>query len=181
MTSQQIVSGWLLILSSIIFVPAGILYSGRAILKWPAAQSPGFLHWERGFVMAAILVATLGLTLLDKLLEAAGDRILAPSGMVIFLIATALVIAAEAFSLSQQKWVYAQTVVFVVLAFLGQAAFGASILITAFLPGWVGWATIIWNLGMLVYLPVFKPRDIYYPWVHYIAPLVIGINLLGGR
>ena len=49
------------------------------------------------------------------------------------------------------------------------------------LSGRVGWATIIWNPALLAAIPIFKPRDIYYPFVHYIAPLLIGITLLAGR
>jgi hypothetical protein len=179
--SEQAVAGCLLILSGILFVPGGLLYTGRAIWKWPTAQSQSYLYWERGFVMAAILVATLGLVLLEKLLEAAGERILAPSGMAIFLIGVVLVLTVETFSLSQQEWVYAPTVAFVVLAFVGQAAFGASILHSGFLPAWVGWATVIWNLTWLIILPIARPQDMYYPWLHYVAPLIIGIALLAGR
>jgi hypothetical protein len=175
------VAGWLLILSSMIFVPAGLLYTGRAIWKWPAAQSPGYLYWERSLVMAAILMATLGFILLERLLEAAGDRILAPLGMAIFLIGAILVLAAESFSLKLQEYLYAPIVVFVVLAFLGQAVFGLSILRTGILPGWVGWTAVSWNLAWLVILPIARPQDMYYPWLHYVIPLVIGITLLLGR
>ena len=181
LASQQIVAGWLLILAGVIFLPGGLLYGGRAIWKWPAAQFPNALYWERSFVMAATLSAALGLAFLERLLEAAGDGILAPSGMLIFLIGTVLVIAAETFSLGRQEWVYAPIVVFVILAFLGQAAFGAAILRTGFLPVWVGWATLIWNLAWLVILPIVSPKDMYYPVLHYVAPLLIGITLLAGR
>jgi len=175
---QHIVSSWLLILSGIIFVPGGLLYTGRAIWKWPAAQSKGYLYLERGLVVAAILVAALGLVLLERLLEAAGDDILAPLGLVIFLIGTVLVITAEAFSISGQVQVYALIAVFVVLIFLGQAVFGASILRTGILPAWVGWTTVIWNLAWLVILPITRPQDMYYPWLYYVAPELIGIMLL---
>ena len=176
--SEQVVAGWLLILSGIVFVPAGLLFTGRVILKWEAAQSQGYLYWERGLVMAAILVVALGLVLLERLLEAAGDRILAPLGMTIFLIGTVLVIAAEAFGLSHQKYEYAPIVVFVILAFLGEVASGASILRSGFLPAWVGWTTVIWNLAWLIILPIARPQDMYYPWLFYVAPELIGILLL---
>ena len=181
LTSQQIVCGWLLILGFVIFLPGGLLYTGRAIFKWPAAQSQNSLYWERGFVMAAILVAALGFVLLERLLGAAGEQILAPLGLTVFLTGTILVLAAETFGLDRQQMIHAPIVAFVVLAFLGQAAFGAAILRTGFLPGWVGWATVIWNLAWLVILPIARPQDIYYPWLHYVAPLMIGITLLAGR
>jgi hypothetical protein len=178
LVSVQVVAGWLLIFSAILFLPGGMLYTGRAIWKWPAAQSQRYLSWERGFVMAAALIATLGLALLERLLETTGDRILAPLGTIIFLIAAILVIAAETFSLSRQEDVYAMIVAFVVLAFLGQAVFGVSILRTGFLPAWVGWATMLWNLAWLVIMPIARPDNMYYPWLHYVAPLLIGIALL---
>jgi hypothetical protein len=176
--SEQAAAGWLLILSGLIFLVGGILYTGRAIWKWPAAEAPSYLRWERGFVIAALLTSVLGLVLLERMLEAAGDRILAPSGMVIFLLGAAVVIFAETFFLSRQEWIYTPTVVFVVLAFLAQAAFGAALLRTGLLPGWVGWATILWNLGWLVVLPIARPQNMYYPWLHYVAPVLIGIALL---
>ena len=176
--SEQIVTGWLLILSGIIFAGGGFLYTGRAIWKWPMGSTPTYLRFERGFVIAALLTAVVGLTLLERLLEATGDNILAPSGLVIFLIGAVLVMVAETFFLSRQETLYGPIVVFVVLAFLAQAVFGAAILRSGFLPGWVGWATIIWNLGWLVALPIARPHDIYYPWLHYVAPMMIGIALL---
>jgi hypothetical protein len=176
--SEQIAAGWLLILGSIIFVPSGLLFSGRAIFKWPSAQSQGYLYLERGLVMACFIVSALGFVLLDKLLEAAGDRVLSSVGLTIFLIGTILVLAAETIGLGQQETVYALIVAFVILAFIGQAVFGASILRSGLLPGWVGWATIVWNLAWLVILPIARPQDVYYPWLHHMAPLLIGIALI---
>lgn len=181
LVSGQVVAACLLILSGVLFVPGGLLFTGRAILKWPSAQSQNFLYWERGFIIAAILVATLGWVLLERLLETAGDMILAPAGMVIFLIGAVLCLAVESFSLNRQESAYAPIVVFVILVFLGEAAFGGSILRTGLLPAWVGWATVIWNLAWLVILPIARPQDMYYPWLFYAAPLVIGIMLFVGR
>jgi hypothetical protein len=176
--SQQIAAGWLLILSGLIFSAGGVLYTGRAIWKWPAGQTPRYHLWERGFVISALLVAVLGLNLLKGMLEAVGDRVLAPSGMVLLLIGAGVVIFAETYSLSRQEWLYAPIVVFVILTFLAQAVFGAGLLRTGLLPGWIGWATILWNLGWLVILPIARPKEMYYPWLHYVAPLLIGIGLL---
>lgn len=176
--SVQVVAGWLLLLSGFIFSVGGTLYTGRAIWKWPAGQTHRFLIWERGFVIAALLVAVLGLNLLEGMLEAAGDRILAPSGMALMLIGAGVSVFAETFSISRQEWIYAPTVAFVVLAFLAQALFGVALLRTGLLPAWIGWVTILWNLGWLVVLPIARPKDMYYPWLHYVAPLLIGIGLL---
>lgn len=176
--SEQVISGWLLILSWFIFLPAGILFTGRVIWKWPSAQTQTYLIWERGLVMTAVLVATLGFILLERLLEGAGDKIFSPLAMTIFLVGTILVFAAESFGLKLQDYMYVPIVVSVILAFIGQALFGVAILRAGFLPAWVGWATIIWNLAWLVILPIARPQDMYYPWLHYVAPLMIGIALL---
>lgn len=176
--SEQNVAGWLLLFSGLVFSVGGILYTGRAIWKWQAAGTPAYLRWERGFVIAALLIAVIGLILLERMLEAVGDRILAPSGMAIFLIGAVLAIVAETLFLSRQEWIYPSIVAFVVLAFLGQAVFGAALLRTGLLPRWVGWVTMLWNLGWLVVLPLTRPQDMYYPWLHYAAPCLIGIALL---
>lgn len=175
---EQDAAGWLLILSGLLFLPGALLYTSRVIWKRTTGTNPVYRYWERGWVIAAVVVVVLGWGLLEKLLEAVGDSILAPSGWILLLLSAGLVLAAELYNLSQQAWLQPLIVVHVVLAFLSQAFFGASLLKTGLLPAWVGWATILWSLGMLIYLPVFKPRDIYYPWVHYVAPLMIGIGLL---
>ncbi len=181
LSMQRTVCAWLLILGGIIFVPGGLLFTGRVIFKWPAGQTQGYLYWERGLVMAAILAAALGFVLLERLLGAAGEQIFSTLGLTIFLIGTTLALAAESFGLSQKEYLYPPLVVFVVLAFLGQAAFGTAILRSGLLPAWVGWATVVWNLGWLVILPIARPQDMYYPWLHYVAPVMIGISLLVGR
>jgi hypothetical protein len=175
---EQVVTGWLLILSGIIFLAGGTLYGGRAIWKWPAGQTRRYLIWERGFVIAAMIVALLGFTLLEGMLEVAGDRILAPSGLALLLIGVGVATFGETLFISRQEWVYAPFVAFVVLAFLAQAGFGAALLYTNLLPMWIGWVTILWNIGWLVMLPIARPKDMYYPWLHYVAPLLIGIGLL---
>ncbi|MFN2279538.1 MAG: hypothetical protein ACK2UR_18125 [Candidatus Promineifilaceae bacterium] len=177
--SEQAVTGWLLILSSLLFLPSGLLYTARVIWQRPAAQSRRYLYLERGLVMAAMLTAALGLVLLAQLLESAGDSVLSSMGMALFLIATVLIVAAETFSLGRQEGLYPTIVVSVILAFIGQALFGLSILRTGYLPAWVGWTAVIWNLAWLIILPVARRQDMYYPWLHYVAPLVIGIALLG--
>jgi hypothetical protein len=175
----SIATGILLILSGVIFMVGGMLYAGRAIWKWPAGATAGYLLLERGFVMAALVTLALGFTLLERVLEAAGSIVLAPTALVIFLLGAVLALAAETFFLSKQEWLYAPIVVFVILSFLAQAVFGGALLRTGLLPGWVGWASILWSLAWLVILPIARPKDIYYPWIHYTAPLLIGIALLG--
>ena len=49
---------------------------------------------------------------------------------------------------------------------------------TGLVAAWAGWATILWNLGWLLIMLIIRPRDIYYPVLHHVAPLLIGIALL---
>jgi hypothetical protein len=46
------------------------------------------------------------------------------------------------------------------------------------MAAWIGWATIGWNLVWLLVLPLATPRDIYFPVLHHVMPLVMGIALL---
>jgi hypothetical protein len=77
-----------------------------------------------------------------------------------------------------EKRAYALFVVYVVLAFLAQAAIGGALLRSRVVGASIGWVTIVWNLGLLVVLSVITPGDIYYPIAHQIMPLVIGGALL---
>jgi hypothetical protein len=175
--SERSMAGGLLILGSLFMVAGVLLWTGRNLWAWPAAEAANYLRWERGFIIAAIVGTLLGLVLLEGLLVAAGDSVWARLGLVTYLVGAVLGIAAEAYEI---KWAsfYALIVVYVVLAFLGQAAFGASLLRTGLLPGWIGWATMVWNLAWPAVLLVTTPADIYYPILHHFMPLLIGIALL---
>jgi hypothetical protein len=150
-------AGSLLILRSVIFFIGGILYAGGAIWKWPAGETSDYLRWERDSVFASILVAVLGLVLLERMLQSTGDTISTPLGMVTFFTCAVLVIVAENHFLNKLEWLYAPIVVYFFLVFLSQAAFGVALLQTGLLPEWIGWATIIWNLTWLVVFPFARP------------------------
>jgi hypothetical protein len=176
--SERAIAASLLVLSFVAFTVGGILYTGRAIWKWPVGQTSRYLLWERGFVIAAVLATVLGLVLLEDMLNSAGDSGAARLGMVTYLFGAVVVVVAETAYLGSHEWVYPSIVLYVVLAFLAQAAFGVALLQTDFAAGWVGWTTILWNLAWLIILPIFSPRDVYYPVLHHAAPLIIGIALL---
>lgn len=175
------VTASLLALSFIIFTFGGVLYVGRAFLNWQINEGSSHLIWERGFVIGGVLAAALGLALLDDMLRAAGDPVLSRLGMVAYLVGAVVVIAAETTYLGKRDWVYPQIVLYVIVAFLAQAAFGAALLNTGLVAGWVGWVTIGWNLGCLLLMVLVRPSDIYFPVLHHVAPLVIGIALLTQR
>ena len=134
---------------------------------------------ERGAIMVAVVFTAIGLMLLDVSFQNSDGRILARLGVTVYLFAGPLLLVAEGLALSQgEKRVYALIVIYVVLAFLAQAAIGGALLQSRMLPAWIGWITVAWNLGWLVVLPIITPDDVYYPVLHNLLPLVIGIPLL---
>ncbi|MBZ0318804.1 MAG: hypothetical protein K8L91_20480 [Anaerolineae bacterium] len=178
--SIRTIAASLLVLCFVVFTFGGVLYAGRAFLKWQIDETSSHLIWERGFVIGGVLATGLGLALLADMLRAAGEPVLSRLGMVTYLFGAVVVVVAETAYLGKRDWIYPQIVLYVVLAFLAQAAFGASLLQTGLIAGWVGWTTIIWNLGWLLIMLLVRPPDIYFPVLHHVAPLIIGIALLVG-
>ena len=176
--SERRIAALVLIACFAIFSIGGILYTGRAIWKWPIGQTTEYLRWERSFIILAVVLTVLGLILLEDLLRAAGDSAISRLGLIAYLVGAVVVVVAETTSLSTHEQVYPQIVFYVVVAFLAQTAFGVSVLRTGLVPNWVGWVTIIWNLAWLVVLPIASPRDVYFPVLHHASPLIIGIALL---
>lgn len=178
--STRTAAASLLILCFVVFTFGGALFAGRAFLKWQIDETSSHLIWERGFVIGGVVATVLGLGLLEDMLHAAGEPVLSRLGMVTYLFGAVVVVVTETAYLGKGDWIYPQIVLYVILAFLAQAAFGASLLQTGLVDGWVGWMTILWNLGCLLIMLVVHPRDIYYPVLHHVAPLIIGIALLVG-
>lgn len=176
--SEPQITAILLILCGAVFLVGGILYTGRAIWKWPIGQTAAYLIWERGSVLLALLINVLGFVLLEDLLDNAGGVVLARMAIVPYILGATILFVAETAYLNDRTWVYSQIIVSVVLAFLAQAAFGAAIVQTGLLASWVGWATIIWNLAWLIVLLIFSRGNVYFPALHHVAPLLIGIALL---
>lgn len=178
--SIRTVTASLLILGFAVFTIGGVLFAGRAFLKWPIEETSSYLIWERGFVIIGVLLNVVGLTLLEEMLRTAGDSFLARAGMVTYFFGAVIVVSAETAYLGKRDWLYPQIVFYVMVAFVAQAAFGAALLQTGLVAGWVGWTTIIWNIAWLLIMLIVRPRDVYYPVLHHVAPLIIGIALLGG-
>jgi hypothetical protein len=173
--STRTIAASLLILSLIVFGFGGAIFTGRAFWRWSINVS--HMNWERGFIIAAVLATVLGLALLEDLLRIAGDSSIARLGMMAYLVGAVVVVVAETASLGGGKFVYPQIVLYVILPFLAQAAFGAALLQTELVAAWAGWTTVTWNVGWLLIMLIVRPNDIYFPVVHHVAPLVIGIAL----
>jgi hypothetical protein len=175
--TEQRLAAMLLLLSCLIFVVAGTLFTVRVIWALPIGQSEIFLRYERSLVVAAFLVSLLGFGLLESILRTAGDIGFARIALLLYIISTALVAAAEMSGLASRS-VFPQLVLHIVLAYLGQAVFGVAVLHTGYLPTWIGWTAIIWTIGCLIIVPIVLPNDIYFPWLFYVVPLIVGIGLL---
>lgn len=172
-------AGLFLVLSSVVVFPGLMMFGIRRGHKGGAPPSAVYYAWERRFIMAAAIVAAIGFVLLAAPLQGTAGGILARVGATGYLIAGTFMAAAEALSPSMGYGkIYPIMHISVVLTFLAQAVIGAALLQAGLLAGWIGWATILWNLAWLIVLSLISPRDIYFPVLHYALPLVIGLGLL---
>lgn len=179
LTARGLTGGLLLAGTALIFV--GILqFFARVFLRAPFAAQPGYYQWERGVILGGFITLALGLAGLSALLRQAGDPLLSDVGLTAAVIGTVLLVGVE---LAWLTWAgrpegltSAVLRLAIVLIFVAQAAFGAALLHTGLLPGWLGWLVIVWNLGWLAVLA--RAGDPYYPVLHLALPLLAGLLLL---
>ena len=91
--------------------------------------------------------------------------------------ATVVVLVMEALSFARPGAPAALVVVAVLLLFGAEVLLGGALLVSRLLPVWIGGATVAWNVAWPVVLAVVSPGDPYYPVLHAIPLLVIGIPL----
>lgn len=174
-------AGFFLVLGFVSNLAGVLMFSIRGGTGGGTSPSHTFFVWERGFFMAAVVLTTVGFVLLEGHLHNTNGGVLARTGATAYLFAGILLVAAESLILSRgfdEKRVFALIVIYVVLAFLAQAAIGGASLQSGLLATWIGWVTLLWNLAFLVVLPVTTPADIYFPILHHLMPLLIGSALL---
>jgi hypothetical protein len=172
-------AGFALVLGNVVVLPGLLMFWFRGGERGGAPPNPAYFVWERSFILAAVVLTAVGFVLLEGHLQTSAGHVLARTGATAYMFAGILVVAAEALSptLGYDK-LYRLIIIYVVVAFLAQVAIGGAALQSGVLAAWIGWATILWNLVWLVVLPVITPRDIYFPVLHHVMPLVIGIALL---
>lgn len=175
-------AGSFLVLSFVANLVAVVMFSIRGGADGGSPPSYTFFVWERSFFMAAVVLTAIGFVLLEgHFHNTDGGHILARTGATGYLFAGILLVAAESLMLSagfEESRVLAPIDIYVVLAFLAQAAIGGALLRSGLVAAWIGWVTIVWNLGCLVVLPMITPSDIYFPILHHLMPLLIGSALL---
>jgi hypothetical protein len=177
--SVNSVTGYVLIVGFVANLAGVLMFLYRGGLQGSAPPSPSYFVWERSFIMASVVLTAIGLVLLEGYLQNTNGYVLARAGATAYLFGAVFVVAAEALGLTQgPPNLYPLIVIHVVLALLAQAVVGAALLQSGLLPAWIGWVAILWNVVFLVVLPVTSPRDMYYPILHHVVPLLIGIALL---
>jgi hypothetical protein len=182
LTAHGLTGGLLLASAALLFVGV-MMFTARVFLHAPFGARPGYYQWERGLIVSGHLTLALGLTGLTSLLRQAGDLVLSDVGLTAFVVGAAVLTVAEVSWLTKaglpDELTGALIRIFVILAFLSQAAYGAALLQTGLLPGWLGWITVVWNIGWLVVL--VRAKDPYYPVLHFQLPVLAGILLLMSR
>jgi hypothetical protein len=172
-------AGLILALSNLVQFPGLIMFWLRAGHKGGAPRSRTHFIWERSFIMGSAILASIGFVVLAEALHSQSGLVLGLIGAVGYLFGGVLIVAAEALALTIGFEKMLPIVnIYVILAFLSQAAIGGALLLSGLAPAWAGWTCIIWNIGWLVVIPRLSPRDIYYPILHSVMPLLVGITLL---
>jgi hypothetical protein len=129
--------------------------------------------------MSGVVLIAIGFVLLAGAFQNTDGFVLANIGATAYFFGGVLIVVAEALMLTLgYEKVVGLVNIYVVMAFLAEAAIGGAIIQSGLLSVWIGWVTILWNIAWLIVLPIISRRDIYYPILHYVMPLVIGIALL---
>jgi hypothetical protein len=151
-----------------------VLFGLRDGVNNGAPPTHAYLVAERGLFMAGMLVSALGFCLLA---ERDRGSVLLRFGTLGYLAAGVVGVVAETMELAHLE-AYPTTVAYVVLAFLGQAIIGLALARSDLVTPWLGWLTLAWNIACLVVLSIGCPDDVYFPVLHLMMPIPIGIALL---
>ncbi len=171
-------AGSVLILGFVAFFVGASMYWIRGGLRGGAPPTHAYFVWERGFIMAAVVLTAIGFVLLEVSLQNTAGLVLARVGATAYLFGGVLWVVAEASSLTPgSENHYPLIVIYLVLAFLAQVAIGGALLQAGLLAAWIGWITIVWNGGWFVAVLITRLRA-WFPFLHHLMPLVIGIALL---
>lgn len=177
--SIELAAGLVLILGVAVLFPGITMFWLRGGMHGGEPPSRTYFVTERSFVMAAVVFTAMGFELLAQAMPAGAGYVLASIGAATYLFAGVLIVAAEALALTLGfDKVINLIAVYVIAAFLAQAIIGVALLQSGLVAAWIGWATMAWNMAWLTGFAIFRPSDIYYPFAHHTAPLLIGIGLL---
>jgi hypothetical protein len=186
LVSPRHVSGLLLLVAFVLNLGGVVLFSAGTGRGW-VVETTAYHTWERALFMGCYVAMALGAAVLEPTLGAAGAAILGRLVAIAFPMAAGVAIVMEAVGLDG-LFPTALTVVAVLLLFGAGALLGAAVLASGLVPAWIGWAAVIWNVAWPAVLltlsrplPIVSPGDIYYPILHAIPLLLIGIPLTRPR
>ena len=136
-----------------------------------------YIETERGSLIAGMVLSALGFCLLDGRRYRPGAYVFMRLGVTGYLAGSIIGVVAETLELTSTA-VYPMFVVYVTLAFVSQAAIGCALSMSELVPRWIGWATVVWNLGWLAILVLARPWDVYFPVLPLVMPVLIGAALI---
>jgi len=168
-------AGLLLLLGVVASVIGVVMFQVRGGASGGLAPSADYYVWERSLFLSAVTLTAVGFVVFADHPNLGAGHVLARAGATAYLIGGIVGVVAETMDLtSAAADMYPLLVVYVVVAFLAQAALGGGLRQADLLAPWIGWTTIVWNLGWLLTLVLLTPYDVYYPVIHHVAPLLIG-------
>lgn len=151
------------------------------VILFNVRQNTGWLddfELERALILASWLVAAAGAAPMAGLRDHAGRPALLVSGAVLFAVGALMAAVAELSLLTREFTVAsAWEAIFVPLLFAGGALMGAGLLMSRLVPRWIAWTVTTWNVLSWVTLLAISGDAVYYPGLHYIPLLLIGISI----
>jgi hypothetical protein len=175
--NERGVSGALMIAAFMLHLGAVVLFNGRELLSW-FDRTPAWFAWERGLLIAAYAAAALGVAVLESALHETVHTVLGRLAATSFLIAAVLAIIAEASFLTRDTGQTSLVVVVVMALLFAEVILGWSLIGSGLVSPWIGWVVLFWNLGWLAVLVGWVRDDLYYPILHFLPLLLIGIGLV---
>ena len=173
------IAGLFLVLTGVATFPGFMLFWLRRGHKGGPPHSHPQWIVERSSILSGVVLTAIGFVLLQSVFQNTAGTGLMNIGATAFFFGGVLGVAAEALMLTLgYEKVYGLIVSYVVIAFLAEAAIGAAMIQSGLLAAPIGWVTILWNIASLIGLALFSRRDMYFPILHYVMPLVIGLALL---
>jgi hypothetical protein len=140
-----------------------------------------YFNWERGLLMAAYIASALGVSILEIALREAKASVLGRLGVTAFLMAAVIAVVVEGELARGQDPGPALGVVMVAMLFVAEAMLGGALILSGIFRAWVGWSVVAWNVGWPMILPIVRPGDYYFPILHFLPLLLIGIIALVPR
>jgi hypothetical protein len=177
--SIQRAAGLLFVLSAVATFPGFMMFWLRRGHRGGEPRSHA--HWiiERCSILSGVVLIAIGFMLLESAFQNTNSIVLANIGATAYFFGGVLLVAAEALMLTLgYEKVVGLINIYVGMAFLAEAIIGGALIQSGLLAAWIGWVIILWNIAWLIVLPIISRRDIYYPILHYVMPLMIGIALL---